>query len=256
MNRQRTAQAKGELSDARTGKLKAIGFSWNTKNVLWDIRYNELVNFKEAKGHCDVPYGWSENRELSKWVQKQRYLYTLKSRGSKSNLTDDREQKLRAIGFVWNASSTSWDTHYQALCEYKKVHAHCNVPRPYQKNPKLSNWVYNHRSEYSRKRRGLKHNLTADREAKLNAIGFAWVLKQRNGDDGSDLEEERDDDISTHKRSSDSLVSDDDRVSDDSIGAPPIKKRAIKEPAPLAKVSSVDEDQRLVASQLLTLKGL
>lgn len=140
VNRQRTAKQKGELTDIRNEKLEAIGFSWNTKNVLWDVRFQELVNFMQMKGHCDVPYGWAENKELSKWVQKQRYLHTLKCRGSKSNLTDEREEKLNSLGFVWNASSTSWDTHYEALCAFKKKHGTCNVPRPYPQNPKLSNW--------------------------------------------------------------------------------------------------------------------
>lgn len=144
--------------------------------------------------------------------------YTLKSRGNKSNLTDERQQKLNSLGFVWNASSTSWDTHYHALVEYKKRYGNCNVPRPYADNPKLSNWVYNHRSEYSRKRRGLKNNLTEEREEKLNSLGFAWVLKQKgshNHLDSSSYEghDERDDCsmASAQKRGIDCMGRDDDR---------------------------------------------
>jgi hypothetical protein len=74
VNRQRTAKAKDELDSRRMEKLESIGFSFNTKNFLWDERFRELVRFKEMMGHVDVPYGWKDNKELSKWVQKQRYL--------------------------------------------------------------------------------------------------------------------------------------------------------------------------------------
>lgn len=261
VNRQRTAKAKDELGNERISKLKSLGFSFNTKNFLWDARFQELVNFKQNTGHCDVPYGWNDNKELSKWVQKQRYLYTLKTRGSKSNLTDEREEKLKILGFVWNASSTSWDTHFDALCQYKKRYGNCNVPRPYADNPKLSNWVYNHRSEYSRKRRGLKNNLTSGREAKLNSVGFAWILKQKSNQDIQSHDERDDVTCSSSKRGAEWLDSDDRsdvsrskrRRSEDEDER--VESSPIASPRASSKLN-FDEDQVLVASQLLTLKSL
>jgi hypothetical protein len=43
----------------------------------------------------------------------------------------------------------------------------------------LSNWVFNQRSEYSRKQRGLKSSLTAEREAKLIEIDFRWTILKK-----------------------------------------------------------------------------
>ena len=105
--------------------------------------------------------------------------------------------------------------------------------------------------------------MTAEREAKLNAIGFAWVLKQKNAE-SYHIEDDRDDELSNYKRSIDSVTSDDDRTSDDSVTTPPTKKRAVfsveETTDKIGKVtlysSSLDDDQRLVASQLLNLKGL
>jgi hypothetical protein len=92
------------------------------------------------------------------------------------------------------------DNQYRKLCEYKQLHGHCHVPRPYPEDPKVrtiflqtasiglliislssyafqsSNWVFNQRSEYSRKQRGLKNSLNAEREAKLDAINFRWSI--------------------------------------------------------------------------------
>lgn len=263
VNRQRTAKAKNELGEERVSKLEGLGFSFNTKNFLWDARFQELVRFKAETGHCDVPYGWSENKELSKWVQKQRYLYTLKNRGAKSNLTDQREEKLKSLGFVWNASSTSWDTHYKALCLYKRRYENCNVPRPYPENPKLSNWVYNHRSEYSRKRRGLKNNLTAEREEKLNAIGFSWVLKHKTAPDMQEDHDERDDVTSSGpKRGAEWLESDArTEASDHKRHCAEVRTQSSPIPSSFilpqkAHTKSHDDDQVLVASQLLNLRAL
>jgi hypothetical protein len=92
------------------------------------------------------------------------------------------------------------DNQYRKLCEYNQLHGHCHVPRPYPEDPKVrtifletgsiglpvispspyafqsSNWVFNQRSEYSRKQRGLKNSLNAEREAKLDAINFRWCI--------------------------------------------------------------------------------
>jgi hypothetical protein len=108
VNRQRTAGAKGTLLQERIDKLDSISFSWNRMNDAWDIRFDQLVKYKEEHGNCDVSHSY-ENTELSKWVQKQRYLSTLKSRGStKTNLSDEREAKMTKLGFEWRPSNSSW----------------------------------------------------------------------------------------------------------------------------------------------------
>lgn len=108
VNRQRTAGAKGTLLQERIDKLDSISFSWNIMNDAWDIRFDQLVKYKEEHGNCDVSHNY-EDTELSKWVQKQRYLSTLKSRGStKTNLSDEREAKMTKLGFEWRPSNSSW----------------------------------------------------------------------------------------------------------------------------------------------------
>eukprot|EP00526_Cylindrotheca_closterium_P018352 CAMPEP_0113601508 /NCGR_PEP_ID=MMETSP0017_2-20120614/266_1 /TAXON_ID=2856 /ORGANISM="Cylindrotheca closterium" /LENGTH=364 /DNA_ID=CAMNT_0000509805 /DNA_START=24 /DNA_END=1118 /DNA_ORIENTATION=- /assembly_acc=CAM_ASM_000147 len=187
VNRQRTAMAKGTLLPEREKLLESIDFSWNMKNDAWDIRYAQLLKYKIEYGNCDVPHGHN-NTELSKWVQKQRYLATLKKKGTKTNLTDDREQKLNELGFEWHPSNTSWDNQYKKLCEYKAKHGNCHVPRPYPADPKLSNWVFNQRSEYSRKQRGMKNSLTVEREAKLDTLNFRWaIMGKKKGGSSPDM---------------------------------------------------------------------
>ena len=50
---------------------------------------------------------------------------------------------------------------------------------------KLSNWVFNQRSEYSRKQRGMKNSLTKEREAKLDSLNFRWAIMGKKKADSS-----------------------------------------------------------------------
>jgi len=51
-----------KISKERTWKLDSIGFAWDrNQDVRWEITFDELRIFKERKGHCDVPQGYSHN---------------------------------------------------------------------------------------------------------------------------------------------------------------------------------------------------
>ncbi len=40
----------------------------------WTKRFNDLVAFKEANGHCSVPFQYNEDKSLSYWVSNQRQV--------------------------------------------------------------------------------------------------------------------------------------------------------------------------------------
>lgn len=51
-----------------------------------------------------VPFNYvNQHGRLGRWVNKQRHEMTLKLRGEKSQLTDERETRLNEIGFRWVA---------------------------------------------------------------------------------------------------------------------------------------------------------
>jgi hypothetical protein len=50
------------------------------------------------------------DKPFCRWVTNQRYQYTLKLRCEKNDLTDEREAKLKAIGFSWVAPGFSKKT--------------------------------------------------------------------------------------------------------------------------------------------------
>ena len=66
----------------------------------WDSNFEQLRDFVRTYKHCNVP---SQHPELGRWAEEQRQLYERKQVGGdfRSDLADEREAKLMAIGFVF-----------------------------------------------------------------------------------------------------------------------------------------------------------
>lgn len=67
-----------------------------------------------------------------------------------------------------------WNTRLQELQEYKAQHGHCNVPFCYNDKPFLAAWVKRQRYQYKCKVRRKHSQLTDEREALLEQLGFVW----------------------------------------------------------------------------------
>ncbi|MFQ5714547.1 MAG: Helicase associated domain protein [Candidatus Scalinduaceae bacterium] len=135
--------------------IEKLGFTW-------DMRYGELIKYKEQFGDCNVPQRWQENKQLATWVDFQRAKYR------NGKLSNDRKKRLKDIGFMWNLHEAEWEEMFTALKEYKNKHKHCNVPAIWPENEQLGTWVNNQRAKY---RNG---KLSEDRTKRLEDIGFVW----------------------------------------------------------------------------------
>ena len=98
------------LTDKREMALQELGFVWDSHGAIWEERLNELKQYRESRGHCNVPANFAENRQLAIWVKCQRRQYRLFCEGQRSNMTEERIQKLSSLGFVWNPRSRSSST--------------------------------------------------------------------------------------------------------------------------------------------------
>jgi len=90
------------LTPYRIEALQKIGFQVDTKNraeALWQQRYKELVQFRKAQGHCNVPQKFFPNKALGKWVHRQRHEFKKLRHGEPSFLTNERIEALDTIGF-------------------------------------------------------------------------------------------------------------------------------------------------------------
>jgi soluble cytochrome b562 len=143
----------------------------------WVQQFDELLKFKQERGHCLVPHTFDENPTLSRWIKRQRYQYKLKKDGKVSTMTDARIQKLQDAGFVWDSHAAAWQERYNELKEYLAEHGDCNVPSNYSKNPQLATWVKCQRRQCKLFWNGKSSNMTLDRIFGLNQLGFAWKLR-------------------------------------------------------------------------------
>ena len=60
------------LDDRRIAALNTIGFTWDVREDYWEKRFQELKEYKEKHGDCNVPTAKSD---LGRWVNAQRTNY-------------------------------------------------------------------------------------------------------------------------------------------------------------------------------------
>ena len=85
-------------------RLDSIGMVWGNRNDRqWNQGYQEAKRYFEAHGDLRAPVNYvsPEGYALGKWVKRQRYT-RLNPEKSSSALTEERMERLDAIGMIWN----------------------------------------------------------------------------------------------------------------------------------------------------------
>jgi hypothetical protein len=65
-----------------------------------------------------------------------------------------------------------WDEMFKSLVAYKKEHKSSNVPRRYEKDPKLGKWISHQREFYADN----NSKISVERIRRLDSIGFVWKI--------------------------------------------------------------------------------
>ena len=75
----------------------------------------------------------------------------------------------------------SWEAQLARLAAYKAAHGDCNVPQGWAEDPRLGSWVSNQRTRKRKLDRGEpSEGMTAERAARLTALGFVWDPQRRH----------------------------------------------------------------------------
>jgi hypothetical protein len=161
------------LSDERRKRLNDAGFVWSYISERWQIRFRELVDYKNKFGHFVIPLKLNEYNELRIWTQKMRSKKINKKR---KILSADKIKLLDSIGFTWDPELVRWENNFNNLVQFKAENGHCH---PLIKNNRfegLGNWIV--------RLRKYKHKLTIEQIAKIDSLGFEWdtykALRERN----------------------------------------------------------------------------
>jgi hypothetical protein len=162
--------------------LESLGFEWGTsKRTAWEDRLSELAEYRKVHGHCNVPPKNIENTKLRRWVEMQKYQYSLHLKGETSRITLPRIKLLESLGFEWGSRSftctRTWEDRLSELADYRKLHGHCNVPHKYSENAELGGWVARQRHQYSLHLKGETSAITLSRMQALESLGFEWAIR-------------------------------------------------------------------------------
>lgn len=173
-----------KISQKRIDRLNRINFAWNAQTSrTFEDNFALLEQFHRENGHCRVPEGhkFAGNITLDRWFTEQRYRHGRFMAGKKSKITQEKIDKMDAIGFEWGKPVASrWAEQFNELVEFKRLKGHCIVPAGYrvpETQTNLGNWVDRQRQEYRKLQNGERSRLSQERIDELNSVGFVWSVR-------------------------------------------------------------------------------
>eukprot|EP00592_Proboscia_alata_P029709 CAMPEP_0194445900 /NCGR_PEP_ID=MMETSP0176-20130528/128123_1 /TAXON_ID=216777 /ORGANISM="Proboscia alata, Strain PI-D3" /LENGTH=806 /DNA_ID=CAMNT_0039272525 /DNA_START=73 /DNA_END=2493 /DNA_ORIENTATION=- len=187
------------LTSSRITRLDALGFTWKPSKVKsiqqaqqWVNMFNSLEAFHAENCHCEVTQSYDDEYPgLFSWIKQQRNLYKFMNKGARNSMTKNHVALLEQFGFRWKASSdtVSWDAMFEQLNSYYTFHGDSLVPRNYESNAKLSEWVCQLRKWYKLFQSGGKSSLNKSRIAQLDTVEFVWSFNKNEEDFSTMLKE-------------------------------------------------------------------
>jgi uncharacterized protein (DUF2384 family) len=106
---------------------------------------------------------------LGGWVSSQRRGWRRRKTGGKKPLSEERIEKLQALGFVWDPNEQEWEKGYAALRKYYIKYNDCDVNINYTVNKfQLGKWLNRQRQSYKKKK------LSNVRITRLETLGVVW----------------------------------------------------------------------------------
>jgi len=99
--RKRKDGKQSSITVERIAALNNLGFDWVVINEAWEIRLEELRDFRQTYGHCRVPKIHLENLTLGHWVSYMRKEFRKRKEGKQSSMTAERIAALNNLGFDW-----------------------------------------------------------------------------------------------------------------------------------------------------------
>ncbi|KAG7340315.1 helicase domain protein [Nitzschia inconspicua] len=129
-----------------------------------DYRFQGLLHFQQEHGHLLVPKCYPSNPKLAQWVKRQKH---------NSILTDGHEEKLLAVGFIFDSDRAAWYERFETLKSFYLAHGHYGIPANFEYHS-LNEWIQHQRCQYQLYMNGEKSSMTKERTTALNSIGFDW----------------------------------------------------------------------------------
>lgn len=165
------------LTDERIAMLNKLGMIWDKLDYQWEKNYSACVEYYKEHRSLDIPahYATKDGLRIGAWIRRMRKARDGRLKGAQP-LTQDQIQRLDAIGMDWQDSFTQrWEYGYAKAKEYYARHGDIDVPATYvtEDGFPLGKWLKGH-VQINGKNGRLSIKVTAERKAKLDALGFKW----------------------------------------------------------------------------------
>ena len=161
---QRASYKKKRLSGQQIHLLEAIKIEWDRDQSRWDDAFCEAVRYKQKYGNVDVPpkYQTEHGFSLGSWISAQRIQYKA------GKLSEDRIQKLEALGISWSRYERLWEIGFEEAKRYLQSHDDIPVSCITESGYHLGQWVVKQRKNYVT---GKLEKPKADRLKELGIFG-------------------------------------------------------------------------------------
>ena len=161
-------QRPGHLTAEQAAKLEKLGIRWNHRlEAAWEKGFASAQKYRTEHGDLLVPVRYRDKNDfaLGEWIvyNRQRYLG--------GNLTQNRIERLEAIGMVWSTSNDLWEQNYAAATQYYLEHGDLEVPIKYE-TPSgfgLGVWLGAQRAAHK------AGELPQEQVERLDALGMDWT---------------------------------------------------------------------------------
>ena len=161
-------QRPGRLTAEQAAKLEKLGIRWNHRlEAAWEKGFASAQKYRTDHGDLLVPVRYRDKNDfaLGEWIvyNRQRYLG--------GNLTQNRIERLEAIGMVWSTSNDLWEQNYAAATQYYLEHGNLEVPIKYE-TPSgfgLGVWLGAQRAAHK------AGELPQEQVERLDALGMDWT---------------------------------------------------------------------------------
>ena len=161
-------QRPGRLTAEQAAKLEKLGIRWNHRlEAAWEKGFASAQKYRTEHGDLLVPVRYRDKNDfaLGEWIvyNRQRYLG--------GNLTQNRIERLEAIGMVWSTSNDLWEQNYAAATQYYLEHGDLEVPIKYE-TPSgfgLGVWLGAQRAAHK------TGELPQEQVERLDALGMDWT---------------------------------------------------------------------------------
>lgn len=161
-------QRPGRLTAEQAAKLEKLGIRWNHRlEAAWEKGFASAQKYRTEHGDLLVPVRYRDKNDfaLGEWIvyNRQRYLG--------GNLTQNRIERLEAIGMVWSTSNDLWEQNYAAATQYYLEHGDLEVPIKYETSSGfgLGVWLGAQRAAHK------AGELPQEQVERLDALGMDWT---------------------------------------------------------------------------------